>query len=139
MKNERLLFCILLSLLKLLITAQNLDPSSSLCNSFCGGISIPFPFGIGPKHCYLNDWYKVVCNTTTTTSLSTPFLSKINRELMSITLQKTIDSTQGVFHIKSPVTSSGCSKRDEKPLPLNLTGKGSQSFGYRPRISDHRM
>ncbi|RID75334.1 hypothetical protein BRARA_B02383 [Brassica rapa] len=122
MKKERLLFCILLSLLKLLITAQNLDPSSSLCNSFCGGISIPFPFGIGPKHCYFNDWYKVVCNTTTTTSLSTPFLSKINRELMSITLQKTIDSTQGVFHIKSPVTSSGCSKRDEKPLPLNLTG-----------------
>ncbi|CAN6999869.1 unnamed protein product [Brassica oleracea var. botrytis] len=126
MKNERLLFCILLSLLTLLITAKNLDPSSSLCNRFCGGISIPFPFGIGPKHCYLNGWYEVVCNTTT--SLSTPFLSKINRELMSIRLRKTIDSTQGVFHIKSPVTSSGCSQRDEKPLPLNLTGKGSPFF-----------
>ncbi|KAJ0231871.1 Wall-associated receptor kinase [Hirschfeldia incana] len=136
MKRERLFFCTLLSLLTLFIfngitTAQNTNSSSSSCNRICGGISIPFPFGIGHKDCYLNDWYEVVCNTTTSTSdnLPTPFLSKINRELVSITLRNSIDSSYGVVHIKSPVTSSGCSQRPAvKPLPLNLTGEGSPFF-----------
>ncbi|CAH8330194.1 unnamed protein product [Eruca vesicaria subsp. sativa] len=138
MKREKLIFCIPLSLLTLLIfnvsslitTAQNINSSPSYCNRICGGISIPFPFGIGHKDCYLNDWYEVTCNTTTTTSgnLLAPFLSKINRELVTITLRNSIDSSYGVVHIKSPVTSSGCSQRPVKPLPLNLTGKGSPFF-----------
>ncbi|KAG7590747.1 Protein kinase domain, partial [Arabidopsis suecica] len=133
MKRRRLFFCVLLSLLTLFLngplitTAQSPSSSSSSstsCNRICGGIEIPFPFGIGRRDCYLNDWYEVVCNTT----ISGPFLSKINRELVSITLRNSIDSSYGVVHIKSPVTSSGCSQRPEKPLPLNLTGKGSPFF-----------
>ncbi|CAN6845797.1 unnamed protein product [Brassica oleracea] len=139
MKRVSLCFSIIFSLLALLIfkgsslltTAQNLDPSSSLCNRTCGGITIPFPFGIGPKHCYLSDWYEVVCNTTTSVSGGkrlAPFLSRINRELVSITFRNNQENFHGVVDIKFPVTSSGCSKRDEKPLPLNLTGKGSPFF-----------
>ncbi|ESQ27146.1 hypothetical protein EUTSA_v10018175mg [Eutrema salsugineum] len=138
MKLKRLLFCILPSLLTLFIdgplitTAQNVNSSSSSssCSRICGGVSIPFPFGIGRKDCYLNNWYEVVCDTTTSGSGQThaPFLSKINRELVSITLRNSIDSSYGVVHIKSPVTSSGCSQRAQKPLPLNLTGKGSPFF-----------
>ncbi|CAF2207951.1 wall-associated receptor kinase-like 22 [Brassica napus] len=140
MKRERLFLCIPLSLLTLFIfngpalitTAQNINSSSTSCNRICGGISIPFPFGIGHKDCYLNDWYEVVCNTTTTSTSGNPlapFLSKINRELVSITLRNSIDSSYGVVHIKSPVTSSGCSQRPAvKPPPLNLTGKGSPFF-----------
>ncbi|CAF2065791.1 wall-associated receptor kinase-like 22 [Brassica napus] len=140
MKRERLFFCIPLSLLTLFVfngpslirTAQNINSSTSSCNRTCGGISIPFPFGIGQKHCYLNDWYEVVCNTTTTSSsgnLLAPFLSKINRELVTITLRNSIDTSYGVVHIKSPVTSSGCSQQPAvKPPPLNLTGKGSPFF-----------
>ncbi|KAL0725895.1 hypothetical protein Bca4012_040494 [Brassica carinata] len=135
MKRETLFLCIPLSLLTLFIfnepffitTAQDINSFSSSCNRICGGISIPFPFGIGRKDCYLNDWYEVVCNTTTSGS-GKPFLSKINRELVSITLRNSIDSSYGVVHIKSPVTSSGCSQRPVKPLPLNLTGKGSPFF-----------
>ncbi|KAF3524591.1 hypothetical protein F2Q69_00051890 [Brassica cretica] len=115
----------------LMTTAQNINSSTSSCNRTCGGISIPFPFGIGQKHCYLNDWYEVVCNTTTTSSgnLLAPFLSKINRELVTITLRNSIDTSYGVVHIKSPVTSSGCSQQPAvKPPPLNPTGKGSPFF-----------
>lgn len=131
MKRGRLFSCVLLSLATLFIgplitTAQS--PSSTSCNRTCGGISIPFPFGIGQKDCYLNDWYEVVCNTTNSGKSLAPFLSKINRELVSITLRNSVDSSYGVVEIKSPVTSSGCSQQPEKPLPLNLTGKGSPFF-----------
>ncbi|CAN8233615.1 unnamed protein product [Cochlearia groenlandica] len=135
MKRGRVFFCNLLYFFinaSLLPTSQsqnlNSSSSSSSCARTCGGISIPFPFGIGSKDCYLNDWYEVVCNTTTITSGKTlvPFLSQINKELVSITLS--IDSSYGVVHIKSPVTSSGCSHKPEKTLLLNLTGKGSPFF-----------
>ncbi|AAF18508.1 Contains similarity to gb/AJ009696 wall-associated kinase 1 from Arabidopsis thaliana and contains a protein kinase PF/00069 domain [Arabidopsis thaliana] len=90
------------------------------CNRVCGEISIPFPFGIGGKDCYLNPWYEVVCNSTN----SVPFLSRINRELVNISLN-------GVVHIKAPVTSSGCSTGTSQPLtppPLNVAGQGSPYF-----------
>ncbi|KAG7660159.1 Protein kinase-like domain superfamily [Arabidopsis suecica] len=134
MKRRRLFFCVLLSILTLFIngplitTAQSPPSSSTSCNRICGGIEIPFPFGIGRRDCFLNDWYEVVCNSTTSGKSLAPFLYKINRELVSITLRSSIDSSYGVVHIKSPVTSSGCSQRPVKPLPLNLTGKGSPFF-----------
>ncbi|KAL1221388.1 Wall-associated receptor kinase-like 5 [Cardamine amara subsp. amara] len=125
--------CIVVSVLTLLIndsSAANSNSSTS-CNRTCGGISIPFPFGIGGKDCYLNDWYEVVCNTTTSGSSGTtvPFLSRINREVVNISLPDGYDS-YGVVHIKGPVTSLGCSSNGpQKSLPdLNVTGKGSPYF-----------
>ncbi|CAI9264457.1 unnamed protein product [Lactuca saligna] len=47
------------------------------CNDTCGGILIPFPFGIG-SNCFLNKWYNVDCNS------SIPYLSALNNvELLS--------------------------------------------------------
>ncbi|KAJ4908970.1 Wall-associated receptor kinase-like 22 [Raphanus sativus] len=132
MKSSSLYFCSSILLFLLTTTrAQKLDLTSSSCKRTCGGISIPYPFGIGPKHCYLSDWYEVVCNNTSVSGgkrLASPFLSKINREIRIITLRNSFDSIYSSVDIKFPVTSSGCSKRDEKPLPLNLTGKGSPYF-----------
>ncbi|CAE5957632.1 unnamed protein product [Arabidopsis arenosa] len=108
--------------------------SSTSCNRTCGGISIPFPFGIGGKDCYLNSWYEVVCNTTTSGSSGTtvPFLSRINREVVNISLPDGY-GPYGVVLIKGPVTSLGCSSNTsqvpQKSLPdLNVTGKGSPYF-----------
>ncbi|KFK28618.1 hypothetical protein AALP_AA7G022800 [Arabis alpina] len=99
-----------------------------LCNRVCGGISIPYPFGIGGKDCYLNPWYEVVCNSTT----SVPFLPRINRELVNISLPYVYgEISYGVVRIKGPVTSSGCSTKASQPLtplPLNVSGQGSPFF-----------
>lgn len=96
------------------------------CNRVCGGLSIPFPFGVG-KDCYLNPWYEAVCKSN-----SVPVLSRINRELVNIYLPDDhVYYSYGVVHIKGPVTSSGCSTGSSQPLtppPLSVTGQGSPYF-----------
>lgn len=129
--------CIVASVLALLMNGSSAatppnSNSSSSCNRTCGGISIPFPFGIGGKDCYLNGWYEVVCNSTTSGSHTTvPFLSRINREVVNISLP--VDNPYGVIHIKGPVTSLGCSSNTsqgpQNSFPgLNVTGKRSPYF-----------
>ncbi|CAH2037403.1 unnamed protein product [Thlaspi arvense] len=124
------LLCVvlLISVLSLFINgATSARKPPDPCNRVCGGISIPFPFGVGGKDCYLNPWYEVVCN-----SPSVPFLSRINRELVNISLPDAQEYySYGVVHIKGPVTSSGCSTGTSQPLtppPLNVAGKGSPYF-----------
>ncbi|XP_010476720.1 PREDICTED: wall-associated receptor kinase-like 4 isoform X1 [Camelina sativa] len=124
------LLCILLVISVLLSLFINGVSSArkppDLCNRFCGGMSIPFPFGIGAKDCYLNPWYEVVCKN------SVPFLSRINRELVNLSLPDATENySNGVVHIKGPVTSSGCSTEASQPLtspPLNVAGHGSPYF-----------
>ncbi|XP_024008737.1 wall-associated receptor kinase-like 4 [Eutrema salsugineum] len=118
------LLCIILviSVLSLYINGvSSARKPPDLCNRACGGISIPFPFGIGGKDCYLNPWYEVVCNRN-----SVPFLSRINRELVKISLPS--DREDGLVHIKGPVTSSGCSTGTSQHPPLNVAGQGSPYF-----------
>ncbi|KAF3573117.1 hypothetical protein F2Q69_00063274 [Brassica cretica] len=128
--------CILASALTLLIngssaaTSQNGNSSTS-CNKTCGGVSIPYPFGIGGKDCYLNSRYEVVCNTTTS-GTTVPFLSMINTEVVNISLPDG-DKPYGVLLIKGPVTSLDCSSNTSQGLKksrpdLNVTGKGSPYF-----------
>ncbi|KAL0699555.1 hypothetical protein Bca4012_055677 [Brassica carinata] len=111
-------------------TTQN--GNSSCTNQTCGGVSIPFPFGIGKK-CYLNNWYEVVCNTNTS-GTTVPFLSRINTEVVNISLPDgSREKPYGVVLIKGPVTSLDCSSNTsqglKKSLPdLNVTGKGSPYF-----------
>lgn len=115
--NARYLFCIVTSMLFIVGSSARTHPD--LCNRVCGGIEIPFPFGIDGNDCYLNPWYEVVCNS------SVPFLSRINREVVNISLQN------GVLLIKDYVSSSGCSRSSQGPgnsQPLNISGQGSPFF-----------
>ena len=63
------------------------------CRYRCGGVVIPFPFGIG-ESCYLNEWYSVICSSTSN-NISSPggaeraFLNhtKLNLELLNVSTQ----------------------------------------------------
>ncbi|XP_023646024.1 LOW QUALITY PROTEIN: wall-associated receptor kinase-like 1 [Capsella rubella] len=129
--------CIIASVFTLLISSSSAATppnknSSTSCNRTCGGISIPFPFGIG-KDCYLNSWYEVVCNSTTSGSrTNVPFLTRINREVVNISLPEIFDQ-HGLVYIKNHVTSLGCSTNisqgSQKSLQsFNVTGQGSPYF-----------
>ncbi|CAN8305031.1 unnamed protein product [Cochlearia groenlandica] len=116
----------LLSLLFLLIhgsiaatAAQDLTVSSS-CQSHCGGIPIPYPFGIG-KDCYLNNdkWYEVVCNSSSGNPV--PLLSSINKEVVNVSLPDDSSMPFGLLRIKNQITSLGCSNRDLN-FALDVTG-----------------
>ncbi|CAA7039371.1 unnamed protein product [Microthlaspi erraticum] len=102
--------------------------SASCPSEECGGVHIPYPFGIG-EGCYLNEWYKITCNTSIS-GKPVPFLSRVNKEVVKISIPSPLGADkvgQGSVRIKNPITTKGCSPSDEfedestRSL-LNLTG-----------------
>ncbi|CAH8384106.1 unnamed protein product [Eruca vesicaria subsp. sativa] len=127
-KNKN--YSLFLILFKLLLLMILWCAASSSCPSECGGVSIPYPFGIG-NNCYLEKSYEIECRSTTTTSRKlVPFLSVINKEVVSISLPNVGDRdslvTFGIVRIRSPITYTGCftstdGKATRAPI-MNLTG-----------------
>ncbi|KAJ9677118.1 hypothetical protein PVL29_022225 [Vitis rotundifolia] len=77
----------------LCLTAEASPPLEYLvkpnCQSQCGNVVIPFPFGIG-ESCYLNEWYSVKCSDISSGGATAkPFLNhtKLNLELLNVSLK----------------------------------------------------
>ncbi|KAF3581727.1 hypothetical protein DY000_02034423 [Brassica cretica] len=108
----------------------NLTVSMS-CPTRCGGIDIPYPFGIG-EGCYLNKWYEIKCDHNNSLSVSgklVPVLSVIGKEVVSISFPGKLLSygsnrmPYGKVRIKNPIISKGCSSNEQESTSLlNLTG-----------------
>ncbi|KFK42376.1 hypothetical protein AALP_AA2G248200 [Arabis alpina] len=123
--NFSLLFLFSLLLFSILDSAAL--TSLSDCPSECGGIKIPYPFGIG-KGCYLENWYELDCVKVNASKL-VPFLTVIKKEVVNISVPRQQVYWRGPLHygsirIKNPVTSKGCSLNGKEELGslLNLTG-----------------
>ena len=113
--NNTYFLWILLSLL-LLLNLADLTAVSRSCSSQCGGIHIPYPFGMGIG-CYLEKWYEIKCVSTSVSGEHVPVLAVIGKEVVNFSLPDSV-------LIKNNITSKGCSSDGEEEFEslLNLTG-----------------
>ncbi|CAN7070235.1 unnamed protein product, partial [Brassica oleracea var. botrytis] len=126
----------LFKLLLLRILYSEVLPTSNSCPTECGGVQIPYPFGIGSS-CYLEKSYDIECRNTSRKLV--PFLSLINKEVVSISLPteysssisllyasvlRSLSLSFGLVRIKFPITSAGCfnDKKESTESIMDLTG-----------------
>ncbi|EOA33654.1 hypothetical protein CARUB_v10019823mg [Capsella rubella] len=120
---------IVLFSLPVFLNVNSSDLTVSCPTTHCGGIEIPYPFGVG-KGCYLEKWYEITCNTSSTSGKLVPFLSVINKEVVGISLWNRNDDIHNIsgnyssVSIRNQITSMGCSSDGEELTGslLNLTG-----------------
>lgn len=124
---------IFLKVLLLLILYYEDVAASSSCQSQCGGVTIPYPFGIG-KGCYLEKFYEIKCLNSTTSGKLAPFLSINDTEVVDISLpdgwEYFVENQPMEFYflpfgsvrVKVPITSSGCGGKESPESVMNFTG-----------------
>ncbi|KAM1131364.1 hypothetical protein EV1_045544 [Malus domestica] len=82
------------------------------CSGHCRGVSIPYPFGIGPnRDCYFDEGFEISCNETTGYA---PVLRQTGLEVLNISI------ADGTIRVNHPVTFFCSGQRI--PQPANLTG-----------------
>ncbi|XP_004306299.1 PREDICTED: wall-associated receptor kinase-like 1-like [Fragaria vesca subsp. vesca] len=85
------------------LSDQFIPTAKPNCQQFCGDVSIPYPFGIGPdKDCYFNNWYQIDCNEFTKYK---PVLRLTGLEVLSI-------SIDGTLRVNNPVTFYGLKEKE---------------------------
>ncbi|KAK7303601.1 hypothetical protein RJT34_14511 [Clitoria ternatea] len=82
---------------------QNLSIAQPGCNSVCGNVSIPYPFGMNDPKCYGDKWFEIACKGG-----QKPYLKYINLEV------KFIDIRGGV-QIMNPIYRRNCQREDALP------------------------
>jgi hypothetical protein len=83
------------------------------CNSTCGEISIPFPFGMNEPYCYAHKWFEIECKS------NKPYLKYLNLEV------KDFDVSSSLVQIMNPIYRSNCphkktSSNNNKTVTINL-------------------
>ncbi|WJX23268.1 non-specific serine/threonine protein kinase [Trifolium repens] len=84
------------------------------CNSTCGEISIPFPFGMNEPHCYAHKWFEIECKS------NKPYLKSLNLEV------KDFDVSSSFVQIMNPIyRSNNCqhnktSSNNNKTVTIDL-------------------
>ncbi|OMO67875.1 hypothetical protein COLO4_29978 [Corchorus olitorius] len=86
------IFFLILFLIARVSASWAVSLSKAGCPNSCGGVVIPYPFGIGPN-CYMNKWFSIKCNKTA--KHREPILTAFNVEVFNISLE------QGTVHINS--------------------------------------
>ncbi|KAL1568195.1 non-specific serine/threonine protein kinase [Salvia divinorum] len=85
------------------------------CLDRCGGLLIPYPFGVGPK-CSLNTYFDVNCDSSTDPPQA--YLSLMNKEV--------IEFNQSYIRLRNPYMISACyddlSTDNQHSMAVNLSG-----------------
>ncbi|WVY92610.1 hypothetical protein V8G54_031698 [Vigna mungo] len=84
------------------------------CDSQCGDLEIPFPFGMNASECYAGKWFEIECRNTST--YQTPYLKSIGLQVTSIDVQ------QGMVTINNPIYRNNCGTKDSTPVNRSLEG-----------------
>ncbi|KAG7941897.1 hypothetical protein I3843_16G071400 [Carya illinoinensis] len=85
----------LLSINSFAEAAAKLAKNSS-CKDRCGSVHIPYPFGMGAGHCYVDNWFEIICKKDSgTLGIPKPFLKRFNQEVLAISIP---ESTVRVSH-----------------------------------------
>ncbi|XP_027338255.1 wall-associated receptor kinase-like 22 [Abrus precatorius] len=82
------------------------------CNSTCGDIEIPFPFGMKDPKCYLDKWFEIECRFSSR-GLK-PYLKSFNLEVESI------NEDVAEVDIMNPIYHRNCQNNKAKPTVINL-------------------
>jgi len=85
------------------------------CNSTCGTVSIPFPFGMKESRCYVDKWFEIECKLDNNSQNPKPYLKSLNLEV------NYFDMSLGMFWIMNPIYRSNCHKNNNNKT-VNLGG-----------------
>ncbi|KAL6196117.1 hypothetical protein ACLB2K_031732 [Fragaria x ananassa] len=83
----------------------------------CGGIKIPYPFGMGTSDdCYLSDSFQIYCDNSTDPPKPFLYLYNGKREVLEISLA-------GTLKVMNPISFFNCSEKEFTTLqPASLVG-----------------
>nr|POE70268.1 wall-associated receptor kinase-like 8 [Quercus suber] len=104
------------------------------CSDSCGDIYIPYPFGKTPD-CYLNDWFKIVCNETGGSLKA--FLPSIGMEVLEINITDPYNNyyfwnDPGLVRVNMPIISSECKNGSSRHIGgVNISGSPFFFSSYR--------
>jgi len=84
------------------------------CNSTCGTMSIPFPFGMKEPRCYANKWFEIECKLDNNSQNSKPYLKSLNLEVHYF-------YQLNMVGVMNPIYRSNCQKNNNnKTVTINL-------------------
>ncbi|KAJ6759487.1 hypothetical protein OIU74_026046, partial [Salix koriyanagi] len=93
-------------------TAESQVMALTGCESYCGGIEIPYPFGM-TKGCFLDERFKIHCNS----SSGVPKLTLNGTELPVIY----ISVSYSTIYVKFPIALANCGVKDRSTV-VDLEG-----------------